>query len=99
MGSQKVHIYQKVPKMGSIIGHRVDYNGVGALHILQKFTQVLPPPRTTRAEVKEYKWPTESTLTVTLIIIKSKKEKTSRTSLYYESDPNIVYNNNNNDIF
>ena len=30
--------------MGSIIGHRIDYNGVGALHILQKFTQVLPPP-------------------------------------------------------
>ena len=31
LGSRKLHIYPKVTKMGSIIGHRIDYNGVGAL--------------------------------------------------------------------
>ena len=31
LGSQKLHICSKVTKMGSIIGHRIDYNGVGAL--------------------------------------------------------------------
>ena len=31
MGSRKLHICPKVTKMGSIIGHRLDYNGVGAL--------------------------------------------------------------------
>ena len=31
LGSQKLHICPKVTKMGSIIGHRIDYNGVGAL--------------------------------------------------------------------
>ena len=34
--------------MGSIIGHRIDYNGVGerevSAHTLQKLTQVSPPP-------------------------------------------------------
>ena len=28
---EKLHICQKVTKIGSIIGHRIDYNGVGAL--------------------------------------------------------------------
>ena len=37
--------------MGSTIGHRIDYNGVGALrghaatHTQQALTQVPPPPR------------------------------------------------------
>ena len=31
LGSRKLHICPKVTKMGSIIGHRIDYNGVGAL--------------------------------------------------------------------
>ena len=31
LGSRKLHIFPKVTKMGSIIGHRIDYNGVGAL--------------------------------------------------------------------
>ena len=31
LGSQKLHICLKVTKMGSIIGHRIAYNGVGAL--------------------------------------------------------------------
>ena len=31
LGSQKLHICPKVTKIGSIIGHRIDYNGVGAL--------------------------------------------------------------------
>ena len=30
-GSRKLHICPKVTKMGSIIGQRIDYNGVGAL--------------------------------------------------------------------
>ena len=33
--------------MGSLIGHRIDYNGVGerlATHTQQKLTQVTPPP-------------------------------------------------------
>ena len=40
LGSRKLHICPKVTKMGSIIGHRLDYNGVKALrdqlHILSK---------------------------------------------------------------
>ena len=31
MGSRKLHICPKVTKMGSLIGQRIDYNGVGAL--------------------------------------------------------------------
>ena len=31
LGSRKLHICPKVTKMGSIIGHSIDYNGVGAL--------------------------------------------------------------------
>ena len=31
LGTQKLHICPKVTKMGSIIGHRIDCNGVGAL--------------------------------------------------------------------
>ena len=31
LGSRKLHIYPKVTEMGSIIGHRIDYNVVGAL--------------------------------------------------------------------
>ena len=52
LGSRKLHIFQKVTKMGSAIGHRIEYNGVGALrgktrlaHTQQKFSQVPPPPR------------------------------------------------------
>ena len=35
LGSRKLHIYSKVTKIWSIIGHRIDYNGV---------VQVPPPP-------------------------------------------------------
>ena len=31
LGWRKLHICPKVTKMGSIIGHKIDYNGVGAL--------------------------------------------------------------------
>ena len=31
LGLQKLHICSKVTKMGSITGHRIDYNGVAAL--------------------------------------------------------------------
>ena len=31
LGSRKSHICPNVTKMGSIIGHRIDYKGVGAL--------------------------------------------------------------------
>ena len=31
LGWRKLYICPKVTKMGSIIGHRIDYNGVGAL--------------------------------------------------------------------
>ena len=31
LGSQKLQIGPKVTKLGSIIGHRIDYNGVAAL--------------------------------------------------------------------
>ena len=41
-------ICPKVAKMGSIIGHRIDYNGVGALrvqrHIPNKNLAKYPPP-------------------------------------------------------
>ena len=39
LGSQKLHIRTKVTKMGSIIGHRIDYNGVA------KINPSSPPPR------------------------------------------------------
>ena len=50
LGSRKLHICPKVTKMGSIIGHRIDYNGLGALrgerHIPSKmFPEYPPPPR------------------------------------------------------
>ena len=50
LGSRELHICPKVTKMGSIIGHRIDYNGVGALrdqwHIPSKnfFKYLLLPP-------------------------------------------------------
>ena len=31
LGSRKLHICPRVTEMGSIIGHTIDYNGVGAL--------------------------------------------------------------------
>ena len=31
LGLQKLHTCAKVTKMGSMTGHRIDYNGVGAL--------------------------------------------------------------------
>ena len=31
LGSRKLHTCSEVTKIGSIIGHRIDYNGVGAL--------------------------------------------------------------------
>ena len=48
LGSRKLNICSKVTKMGSIIGHRIDYNGVGVLrgqrHIPTKYSPKLPPP-------------------------------------------------------
>ena len=49
LGSGKLHICPKVTKMGSIVGHRVDYNRVTgserpAAHTQQILTQVPPPP-------------------------------------------------------
>ena len=46
---KKLHICPNVTKMGSIIGHRIDYNGVGALrgprHISrQNNPNTHPPP-------------------------------------------------------
>ena len=47
LGSRKLHICPKVTKMGSIIGHGIDYNGVGALrgqgHIPCKINPSNPP--------------------------------------------------------
>ena len=50
LGSQKLHICPKVTKMESIIGHRIDYNGVRALrgqrHVPRKIypsNNALPP--------------------------------------------------------
>ena len=31
LGSRKLHLSPQVTKVGYIIGHRIDYNGVGAL--------------------------------------------------------------------
>ena len=42
MGSEKLHICSKVTKMGSIIGHRIDYNAVGNIH--GKNVPKYPPP-------------------------------------------------------
>ena len=47
LGSQKLQFCSKVTEMGSVIGHRTDYNGVGgskrpAAHTQQKLTQVAP---------------------------------------------------------
>ena len=49
LGSRKLHICPKVTKIGSIIGHRIDHNWVGALRrqrhtpFPEKFTQVSSP--------------------------------------------------------
>ena len=47
LGSRKLDIYPKVTKMGSIIGHRIDHNGVGGgqRHISGKNLAKSPPPR------------------------------------------------------
>ena len=42
MGAEKLHICSKVTKMGSIIGHRIDYNAVGNIH--SKNVPKYPPP-------------------------------------------------------
>ena len=48
----KLHICPKVIKMESIIGHRIDYNGVGALrgqrHISSKINPPTSPGQTNR---------------------------------------------------
>ena len=47
LGSRKLHIFPKVTKMGSITGHRIDYNRAGALrgqqHIPSKNLPKYPP--------------------------------------------------------
>ena len=43
LGSRKLNICPRVIKVGSIIGHRIDYNGPAA-HTQQKLTQVPPLP-------------------------------------------------------
>ena len=52
LGSQKLHICPRVTNMGSTIGHRIDYNGVGALrgqrHIPAKINPSNPPGATTQ---------------------------------------------------
>ena len=63
LGSRKLHIIPKVTKAGPIIGHRIDYNGVGALrgqrHIPSKNLPKYPPgdsiPKTMELRVKENK--------------------------------------------
>ena len=46
LGSRKLHICPKVTKMRSIIGHRIDYNGVGALRgpYSARINPSTPPP-------------------------------------------------------
>ena len=48
LGSRKLYICPEVTKMGSIIGHRIGYNGVGALrgqrHIPSKNLPKYPRP-------------------------------------------------------
>ena len=50
LGSRKLNICPKVIKMGSIIGHRIDYNGPAA-HAQQKLTQVSPLPLGGQGEI------------------------------------------------
>ena len=47
LGSRKLHICLKVTKMGSIIGHRIDYNGVGAMRGLKGQRHIPTPPAKT----------------------------------------------------
>ena len=57
LGSRKLHICLKVTKMGSIIGHRIDYNGVGAMRGLRGQRHI-PTPRL-RLQIKHvfmYVW-------------------------------------------
>ena len=46
LGSRKLHIYPEVAKVESIIGHRIDYQGVGDLrgqrHIPQQILTQVP---------------------------------------------------------
>ena len=49
MGSRKLHICPKVTKMGSTIGHRIEYNRVGFLEAsgtspAKIYTSTTPPP-------------------------------------------------------
>ena len=59
LGSRKLHICPKMTKMGSIIGHKIDYNGVGALrgqrHIHSKNSPRYPPGANVQS--LRNKWP------------------------------------------
>ena len=57
LGSRKLHICLKVTKMGSIIGHRIDCNRVGAMRGLRGLRHI-PTPRL-RLQIKHvfmYVW-------------------------------------------
>ena len=58
LGLRKLHICPNVTKMGSIIGRKIDYNGVWALrgqrHIPSKsYTKYPPPPGQFQFEISE----------------------------------------------
>ena len=65
MGLRKLHICPNVTKMGSIIGRKIDYNGVGAprgqRHIPSKSYPKYPPPppgqfRSEISEIPRAQW-------------------------------------------
>ena len=56
LGSRKLHICLKVTKMGSIIGHRIDYNGVGAMRGLRGQRHIPNPPGLQIKHVFMYVW-------------------------------------------
>ena len=60
LGSQKLHICPKGTKMGSINGHRIDYNGIGALrdqrHIPSKNLPKYPPGKNARVKRETGDW-------------------------------------------
>ena len=95
LGSQKLHFCPKETKMGSILGHRIDYNGVGgserpAEHTQQKFTQVPPPPPLGRQVFKLTLVYTEIIKALKCNHQPSKLEKINRQSSY-PSTPSYIY--------
>ena len=88
--SRKLHVSPKVTKMGSIIGHSIDHNGVGALrgqqHIPCKSLPKHSPPLGGGGEVRALKIHEQELTDLGFSISSVKKTTTTTTKQNGESN-------------